>query len=114
MDPKLIGAIVLALAFAWMFLGKKGDVDGPVARKLVAEGALLLDVRSPGEFAERHIDGAVNIPVESLNQRIAEVGPKDRDVVVYCRSGNRSASAKRMLVAAGYAKVHDLGPIGAW
>ena len=114
MEPTTLGAIAVGAFLLWRMFGPKGDVDGPAARKLVAEGALLLDVRSPGEFAERHIDGAVNIPVDSLNQRIAEVGPKDRDVVVYCRSGNRSASAKRMLVAAGYAKVHDLGPIGAW
>lgn len=114
MDPKLLGAILLVVVFAWMFLGRKGDVDGTAARKLVADGALLLDVRTPGEFSDRHIEGAVNIPVEALAGRMAEVGPKDRPVVVYCRSGNRSASAKRQLLAAGYASVHDLGPIGAW
>lgn len=74
---------------------------------------LLLDVRTPGEFADGHIEGAVNIPVESLASRIAEV-PSDVPVVVYCRSGNRSATASQILNSAGYGAVYDLGGIIAW
>jgi len=70
---------------------QSGEVDraaDPV--QLVADGALLLDVRTPGEFADGHVQGALNVPVQVLESRIAELDPA-RPVVVYCRSGNRSA-----------------------
>ena len=89
-------------------------MKGSDARDLVAKGALLLDVRTPQEFATGHIQGAINIPVQDLDRRMAEVGAKDRPVVVYCRSGQRSARAARMLKAAGHQTVHDLGSIGRW
>ncbi len=74
---------------------------------------ILLDVRTPAEFAEGHIPGAVNIPVDSLHSRLSEV-PSDLPVVVYCRSGNRSATAAQILDRAGYDSVYDLGGILAW
>jgi phage shock protein E len=88
-------------------------IDGAEAKRLVAEGALLLDVRTPDEYAAGHVGGAVNIPVQVLGQRLSEVGAKDRPVVVYCKSGGRSARAAAELRQAGYA-VHDLGGIGNW
>jgi phage shock protein E len=81
------------------------------ARAMVAAGATLLDVRTPGEFAEGHVAGAVNIPVQELGARIHEV-PVGR-VVVYCRSGGRSATAATMLKSRGY-DVLDIGPMSAW
>jgi phage shock protein E len=88
-------------------------VDGAEARRLVGGGALLLDVRTPAEFAGKHVDGALNIPVQVLGQRLGDVGSKDRPIVVYCQSGGRSARAAVELRAAGYT-VHDLGGIGNW
>lgn len=82
-------------------------------RRLVEQGALLLDVRTPAEFREGHVPRAVNIPVQELPARLAEVGPRHRPVVVYCRSGGRSASAAQLLTAAGYV-VRDIGPMTAW
>ncbi|HEY0708659.1 MAG TPA: rhodanese-like domain-containing protein [Polyangia bacterium] len=90
-----------------------GKVSGPEARQLVEGGALLLDVRTPEEFAARHVPGALNIPVQVLSQRLAEVGSKEREVVVYCQAGGRSARAAAELRQAGF-KVHDLGGIGNW
>ncbi len=81
-------------------------------RRRVAEGALLLDVRTPQEFAEGHVPGAKNIPVQELAQRIAELGAARR-VVVYCRSGGRSASAAQILRQAGH-DVLDVGPMSAY
>lgn len=83
------------------------------ARELVAKGALLLDVRSPEEFRERHLEGAVNIPVQELGTRMGELGAKERSIVVYCRSGARSAAATSMMKGAGY-EVLDIGAIGNW
>lgn len=74
---------------------------------------LLLDVRTPEEFASGHIPGAVNISVDALSQRLSEV-PQDEPVVVYCRSGNRSNQAAQILDKAGYTQIYDLGGIVTW
>ncbi|MCB9794606.1 MAG: rhodanese-like domain-containing protein [Alphaproteobacteria bacterium] len=87
--------------------------DGPTARALVADGAQLVDVRTAAEFGSGHLQGALNIPVSELSRRLGEV-PRDRDVVVYCRSGGRSAQAAVILQGAGLTAVHDLGPLTAW
>jgi phage shock protein E len=74
---------------------------------------ILLDVRTPEEFASGHIHGAVNISVESLPSRLSEV-PMDQPIVVYCRSGNRSAKAVEILAQAGYSQLYDLGGLNDW
>lgn len=81
-------------------------------RKLVAEGASLVDVRTPEEFDGKHIQGAKNIPVDELGSRMAEIA-KDKPVVVYCASGARSAAAARTLKGAGY-DVVDIGGMRNW
>ena len=93
-------------------LFKKRDVAG--ARALVDEGATLLDVRTPAEFAGGHVSGARNIPVDALPARTAELGNPQTPVVVYCRSGMRSARATKILKAAGFATVMDIGPMPNW
>lgn len=100
------------LVFAGEDAGAKGT--SAEAHKWVDGGALLLDVRTREEFAERHLPGAVNIPVQELDKRMAEVGAKDKPVVIYCRSGRRSAQAATMLQKAGYQKLLDLGGIDNW
>ena len=79
------------------------------------EDAILLDVRTEQEFVTGHIAGAVLIPVDEIRARLAEL-PEDRNtpIIVYCRSGNRSATAARMLTEAGYRAVYDLGGINSW
>jgi phage shock protein E len=91
-----------------------GKVDGAQARRLVAEGATLVDVRTPAEYRAGHIAGALNVPVDQLLQRAAELGDRDRPVVLYCRSGRRSALAARKLRELGFEQVYDLGPKRAW
>ena len=75
---------------------------------------MLLDVRTPAEFAAGHIEGALNIPVQELEERMNELVPRERQLVVYCRSGARSHRAKGLLEPAGYASVHDLGAMSSW
>ena len=87
-------------------------VDGAEARKLVAAGALLIDVRSPEEFADGHIEGARNIPLNVLDGALPSL-PKSKTIVVYCHSGARSGVAATHLAAAGYA-VRNLGAMSAW
>jgi len=75
---------------------------------------VFIDVRTPEEYAEGHIEGAVLIPVQQLAERISEV-PKDVQVYLYCHSGRRSANAASMLAKAGYTNIENLlGGITAW
>ena len=74
---------------------------------------VLIDVRTPEEFASGHIQSALNLPVETLQTRLSEV-PQDIPVIVYCRTGNRSAAAAQILVDAGFQPVYDLGGIQSW
>jgi phage shock protein E len=73
----------------------------------------LLDVRTPEEFADGFIAGAVNIPEEELAARLSEI-PRDIPVVVYCRSGNRATRAAELLVANGYTNIYNLGGTDRW
>lgn len=71
----------------------------------------LIDVRTPEEFAEAHVEGAKNIPLAELEADAKSSISKDSPVIVYCRSGNRSAQAATLLENAGYS-VTDLGALG--
>ena len=89
-------------------------ISGSDARSLVAEGAMLVDVRSPGEFSGGHIEGAISIPIQELAGRADELGDKSGQIVLYCQSGARSAMAKRLLESRGFTNVHDMGGMGSW
>jgi rhodanese-related sulfurtransferase len=104
--------VVAAFVAFWWF--KRPDLSPETARQLVAEGARLIDVRSPGEFAAGHLDGARNVPVGEIGGRAGELGPKDRPIVLYCASGTRSAAAARTLRASGFSKVYNLGAMSNW
>ena len=90
-------------------------VDGPTARKLVADGARLVDVRAPDFYQREHIAGAVNIPVAEIAARAAlDIGPSSTPVVLYCRTGAGSAKAAATLRNLGYVAVYDLGSYRNW
>jgi rhodanese-related sulfurtransferase len=89
-------------------------ISGSDARALIAEGATLVDVRSPGEFSGGHIQGAINIPIQELAGRVEDLGDKNGQIVLYCKSGARSAMAKRLLESRGFSQVHDMGSMGSW
>jgi rhodanese-related sulfurtransferase len=77
-------------------------------------GAFILDVRTPEEWNEFHVPGSTLIPIDQLPNRVAEV-PKDKEVVVVCRSGNRSATGRDVLLKAGYPQVTSLaGGLTTW
>ena len=95
------------------------DRDGHCAKRLVEAGAVLLDVRSPAEFASGHITGALNIPHTDLPGRIDELrkaqgGDPGTAVVIYCKSGGRAGMAKRYLLSQGYGSVMNLGGLHDW
>ncbi|GAB1351937.1 MAG TPA: rhodanese-like domain-containing protein [Candidatus Rifleibacterium sp.] len=104
--------IIIAAVIIFFVLKKLGQVSPAQARELVAAGALIVDVRSPGEFAEGHLASAVNIPLDVIGQQIgAHVKDKNQPILVYCLSGSRSALAKRILKGQGFSGVHNLGSI---
>ena len=75
---------------------------------MIQNGALLVDVRTEKEFTEGHMDGAVNIEWDETDELIAAIGEdQQREVVVYCRSGNRAGKAKALLEDKGYSHVFN-------
>lgn len=79
--------------------------------QLMKEGALILDVRTMGEFAAGHIEGAVNIPVDRLSQNLGILKDKNKTIITCCASGMRSATARSILQSKGYVNVYNGG---AW
>lgn len=75
---------------------------------LVKQGAIILDVRSKGEYQSGHIKGSINIPVDTLNNNLNTL-KKDKPIITCCASGMRSASAKSILKSNGYTEVHNGG-----
>lgn len=77
--------------------------------------AIILDVRTPAEFAEGHISNALNIANETIGtERPKGLPDLDATILIYCRSGNRSAQAAKKLVAMGYTQVYDFGGLNTW
>lgn len=118
-----VGVLLLLAAAA---LGASGegepapaspDYTDPAVLKAALEAGseefLLIDVRTREEFQTGHIPGAVLNPVGEIGTRLPDVA-KDFPVVVYCRSGNRSAQAAGILKRAGYTNVTDFGGISRW
>src|SRR5512138_2061066 len=79
-----------------------GVVDGATARKLVASGIKVVDVRTPAEFESGHVPGAVNVPHDQMAARFAELGAPSTAVLLYCRTGRRSEIASRTLREKGF------------
>ncbi len=78
-------------------------------KDLLKEGATVIDVRSSWEFADGHVDGALNIPLDEIPQRIEEIKELNSPLLLYCQSGNRSGMACGILQQFGIAKVHNGG-----
>ena len=77
--------------------------------QLVKEGAIILDVRSRGEFESGHIRGSMNIPVDQLLNNLNKLKDKRKTIITCCASGMRSASAKNLLKSKGYSEVYNGG-----
>ena len=80
------------------------------AKKLLNAGGQLIDVRSPLEFSSVHLDGAMNLPLQSLARELNRLD-NGKPVLVYCASGQRSSMAAQILESAGFRQVYNLGPL---
>jgi rhodanese-related sulfurtransferase len=89
-------------------------IDTAAARGLASEGATLIDVREPDEYADGHIPGAIHVPLGRLQAHLEGV-PRDRPVLTYCAMGERSTTAASTLERSGFAEVRNLkGGMDAW
>jgi rhodanese-related sulfurtransferase len=77
--------------------------------QLVKEGAIILDVRTKGEYGYGHIKGSVNIPVDQLGKNLQKFKDKKRPIITCCESGMRSATAKGILTSNGFTNVYNGG-----
>lgn len=77
--------------------------------ELVRKGAIILDVRSKGEYSGGHFRGSINIPVDQLESNLQKLKEKSKPIITCCASGMRSASAKSFLLSKGYTEVHNGG-----
>ena len=91
------------------------SMDEAIAMMEEKNDYIILDVRTPEEFAEKHIPDAINIPNETIGtEEIPELPDKEQLILVYCRSGNRSKQASEKLVRLGYTNIVEFGGINDW
>ena len=91
------------------------STDEAIAMMEEKNDYIILDVRTPEEFAKKHIPDAINIPNEAIGtEKIPELPDKEQLILVYCRSGNRSKQASEKLVRLGYTNIVEFGGINDW
>ena len=91
------------------------SMDEAVSMMETESNYIILDVRTPAEFQEKHIPNAINVPNEVIGtDEIPELPDKEQLILVYCRSGNRSKQASEKLVALGYTNIVEFGGINSW
>ena len=83
------------------------NIDWAKALEMQQAGGVLIDVRTPGEVAEGTAPGSINIPLQEAEQRLAEF-PKDKDLLIFCRSGKRSMAVSNFLISNGYERVFNV------
>ena len=110
--PKLILLAFLFLFTVWQIkfvLAGNGDTEAAkLAWPMIKKGALVVDVRSKEEFAQGHLDGAINIEWNEFDALVAAIGAdKQRQVVFYCRSGNRAGKSINQLKTLGYTNIFN-------
>lgn len=114
-----MGIVLLVLMMVLQDHGGHRDITVDEAQAMMEEDKtiVLLDVRTPLEFAgpSGHLEGAILIPIQELEQRLGELEPfKDRMIIAYCRTGNRSGTAATILTRRGYQAVNMDGGIVQW
>ncbi len=103
-------AVIASLFLLLILLKRVGQVSSRAAVQYLRGGALVLDVRSAGEFTAGHLPGAVNLPLSEIETAISRrVKNKEQVVLLYCQSGGRSAEARRKLRAMGYEHAFNMG-----
>ena len=88
---------------------QNGDITIEELNNKIAQGAILLDVRSNQEYKEGHLQGAINIPDYELRKKVQkEIPKKNQLIVIYCQYGGRSRNAYNMMKRIGYTNIYNL------
>jgi phage shock protein E len=112
MNWTIVIIVVTALAVI-VLLKRSGQIPAEDARALLRSGALVIDVRSAGEYNSGHVGKAINFPLEEIEWTLPRrVRDKNQALLLHCQSGVRSGLAKKKLNALGYAKAFNLGSYG--
>ena len=85
-----------------------GSGNTAILKEIIKEGAFLVDVRTSGEFSSGHVKGSINIPLDMVSFQLAKFKNK-KNIIVFCRSGNRSSQAKTILEQNGFINVINGG-----
>ena len=106
--------LVIAAIVAVIFMMKKsGQISAKDALEKLRNGALVIDVRSPGEFSSGHLPKAINIPLDEIETALQKrVKDKNQMLLLHCASGMRSGMAKSKLIGMGYTNAFNLGGYG--
>ncbi|MEA1956302.1 MAG: rhodanese-like domain-containing protein [Campylobacterota bacterium] len=112
MDNFLIVLVVIVMLFLFFNSSKVSDEDLLKAREAVKNGAIIVDVRSRHEFLSKHVKGATNLPIDDIMKGNINL-PKDKEIVVYCRRGNRSRESAKVLIKLGWT-VYDVATQSDW
>ena len=91
------------MSFLELIFGKKVNFQ-----EVISSGAVILDVRTKGEYQSGHIKNSINIPIDNLQQNIKKLN-KDKAIITCCASGARSASARKILLSNGFEQVYNGG-----
>lgn len=101
-------SIIIVFVMFGLFKNLFSQTDDKALAETIREGAFLVDVRTPGEFASGSVKGAVNIPLDRIESRLGEFKEK-KTIIVFCRSGGRSSQAKSILERNGFTNVLNGG-----
>ncbi|GAL22245.1 phage shock protein E [Vibrio maritimus] len=102
----MINCFLLCLVF--VFSSAQASERAQQGWQWIEQGAMVIDVRTPAEFSEGHLDQAVNYPLSELDKYIGNLD-KSQPIVLYCRSGNRSSQALQYLSSKGFTALHNAG-----
>jgi rhodanese-related sulfurtransferase len=112
MNWYIVAAVILFLGISMLVRASTG-LKEEQAHEFLTKGAIVIDVRSKGEFAAKSIEGVINIPLPELQAGISKAVPdKNQIVLLHCRSGNRSGHGTRLLKQLGYEQTYNLGSFG--
>jgi rhodanese-related sulfurtransferase len=103
--------VLLALTALFLLVKRAGRIPLADARKHLKSGALLIDVRTAGEFVSGHLPRAINLPVNEIDAVLPRRVPdKSKVLLVHCQTGLRCGIAKRKMKSLGYVNVFSIGP----
>lgn len=117
-----LGIVLLIVLSVLLFNNQGGAGTASLPREISVEeavakrdaGAFILDVRQPEEWNEFHVENSTLIPLGDLEARMSEL-PRDQEIVIVCRSGNRSGQARDILLGAGFTQVTSMaGGLNQW